>query len=64
VVAVLHAVELAAAYASRMVVLQDGRVVADEAPLVALPHAARCFGLELGEDRSLRLLAPRREGVL
>ncbi len=64
VVAVLHAVELAAAYATRMVVLQDGRVVADDVPLAALPHAARCLGLELGEDRSLRLLAPRREGVL
>jgi iron complex transport system ATP-binding protein len=64
VVAVLHAVELAAAYASRMVVLHDGRIVADDVPVAALPHAARCFGLELGEDRALRLLAPaRREGI-
>ncbi len=65
VVAVLHAVELAAAYASRMVVLQEGRIVADDAPVAALPVAARCFGLKLGEDRALRLLAPaRREGIL
>jgi iron complex transport system ATP-binding protein len=64
VVAVLHAVELAAAYASRMVVLHEGRTVADDVPAAALPHAARCFGLELGEDRALRLLAPpRREGI-
>jgi iron complex transport system ATP-binding protein len=58
VVAVLHAVELAAAYASRMLVLEDGRVVADGPPLAALPEAARCFGLRLGMDESLRLLAP------
>jgi len=64
VVAVLHAVELAAAYASRMVVLHEGRIVADDVPVAALPHAARCFGLVLGEDRALRLLAPaRREGI-
>jgi len=64
VVAVLHAVELAAAYATRMVVIDEGRIVADDVPLAALPHAARCFGLELGEDRSLRLLAPQGKDVL
>jgi iron complex transport system ATP-binding protein len=64
VVAVLHAVELAASYATRMVVLHEGRIVADDSPVAALPVAARCFGLELGEDRALRLLAPsRQEGI-
>ncbi len=63
VVAVLHAVELAVAYASRMVVVHEGRIVADDAPVAALPHAARCFGLLLGEDRALRLMPPRREGI-
>jgi iron complex transport system ATP-binding protein len=60
VVAVLHAVELAATYATRMVVLDSGRIVADDTPLAALPAAARSFGLELGEDRALRFLAPPR----
>jgi len=63
VMAVLHAVELACAYATRMVVVHEGRIVADDAPVAALPHAAKCFGLELGEDRALRLLPPRQEGI-
>ncbi len=62
VIAVLHAVDLAAAYATRMVVLAEGRIMADDAPLAVLPVAAKCFGLELGEDRSPRLLSPRRVG--
>jgi iron complex transport system ATP-binding protein len=61
VVAVLHAVELAASYATRMLVLDSGRMVADDAPLAALPAAARSFGLRLGEDRSPRFLAPPRQ---
>jgi iron complex transport system ATP-binding protein len=61
VVAVLHAVELAARYATRLLVLDGGRIVADDAPLAALPAAARSFGLELGEDRSPRFLAPSRD---
>jgi len=62
VIAVLHAVDLAAAYATRMVVMAEGRIMADDAPLAALPAAAKCFGLELGEDRSPRLLYPRHLG--
>jgi iron complex transport system ATP-binding protein len=61
VVAVLHAVEMAALYATRMVVLDSGRIVADDAPPAALPAAARSFGLELGEDRSPRFLPPFRQ---
>jgi iron complex transport system ATP-binding protein len=61
VVAVLHAVELAAAYATRLVVLESGRIVADDMPSRALPRAAACFGMELGVDAKPRLLAPRRE---
>jgi iron complex transport system ATP-binding protein len=56
VVAVLHAVELAAAYATRMLVLDDGRVLADGRPEAALPHAAAAFGMVLGSDPRSRLL--------
>ena len=59
VVAVLHAIELAAAYATRMLVLNEGRVLADGPPAAALPAAAACFGMELGTDDSARLLPPR-----
>ena len=59
VVAVLHAVELAAAYATRMLVLSEGRVLADGPPAAALPAAAACFGMELGMDGAARLLPPR-----
>ncbi len=59
VVAVLHAVELAAAYATRMLVLDEGRVMADGPPALAMPAAAACFGMELGTDGSARLLPPR-----
>jgi iron complex transport system ATP-binding protein len=54
VVAVLHAVELCAEYASRMVVFEAGRIVADDAPLAALPVAARCFGMEWVGGRLVR----------
>jgi iron complex transport system ATP-binding protein len=59
VVAVLHAVDLAATYATRMLVLAEGRIMADDTPLAALPIAAKCFGLELGQDPMPRLLARR-----
>jgi iron complex transport system ATP-binding protein len=45
VVTVLHALELAVAYAGRMVVLADGAVVADGAPRLVGPHAAEVFGM-------------------
>jgi iron complex transport system ATP-binding protein len=61
VVAVLHAVELAAAYCTRMVVLQDGIVLADAAPSRALPVAACCFGMALSNEASLRLVPYPKE---
>ena len=60
VVAVLHAVELAVAYATRMLVLDEGRVLADAAPADALPAAAGAFGMASGTDPSVRLLHPLR----
>jgi iron complex transport system ATP-binding protein len=50
VVAVLHAVELAAVYATRMCVVADGRLVADGAPAAVLPKAADVFGMRLMRD--------------
>ncbi len=61
VIAVLHAIELALRYTSRMVVLEAGRIVADSAPLAALPEAARCFGLAWGVSAAPGLLPPERE---
>jgi iron complex transport system ATP-binding protein len=58
VVAVLHAVELAVAYATRMLVLDDGRVRADSPPPLALAAAAASFGMVLGVDVNTRLLPP------
>ena len=46
-VAVLHALDLAASYVSRLVVVQAGRIVADGVPSAALPRAAQAFGMEL-----------------
>ena len=48
VVAVLHALELAAQYASRLVVLADGVVMGDGPPGTVLPIAAAAFGMRLG----------------
>ena len=56
VVAALHALELAAQYATRMVVLQDGRVVADGAPAAIMPAAATVFGMRLATDPTPRLM--------
>ena len=58
VIVVLHALDLARDYADRMVVLQDGRIIADAAPADALPAAARAFGLPVGLDTQPRLLPP------
>jgi iron complex transport system ATP-binding protein len=58
VVAVLHALDLAAAYADRMVVLQAGQIVADGVPADALPAAAASFGMIL-QHPSVPLLRPR-----
>ena len=56
IVLVLHAVELALAYADRLLVMQAGAIIADAAPFDALPVAAQAFGLEFGLDPMPRLL--------
>jgi iron complex transport system ATP-binding protein len=58
VVVVMHALDLALRYADRMLVLREGRIVADAPPLDALPDAAAAFGLPFGSDRAPRLLPP------
>ncbi len=58
VIVVLHAVELALRYATRLVVLQNGRITADAPPTQALPAAAAAFGLPYGVDPEYRLLPP------
>jgi iron complex transport system ATP-binding protein len=58
VVVVLHALDLALRYADRVVVLREGRVVADLPAREALPAAAAAFGLPYGQDREPRLLPP------
>ena len=58
VVAVLHALELATLYASRMVVLAGGRIVADGAPAAALPAAAGAFGMTMRADHIPLLMPP------
>jgi len=54
----VHAVELALRYATRLVVLQNGRITADAPPTQALPAAAAAFGLPYGVDPEYRLLPP------
>ncbi len=56
VVAVLHAIELAVDHATRLVVLADGRLVADGAPADTLAAAAAAFGMAVGIDARARLL--------
>lgn len=56
VVVVLHAIDLALRYAGRLVVMDRGRIVADAAPLEALPAAAAAFGLAFGPDEFPHLL--------
>lgn len=58
VVVVLHALDLAALYAGRMVLMQAGRVVADGPPARVMPQAGRVFGLAYGVDAMPRLLPP------
>jgi len=50
VVAVLHSLEEAAAFADRVIVLGDGGVLADDAPAGALSETVllRAFGVEIG----------------
>jgi iron complex transport system ATP-binding protein len=45
VVAVLHALELAVQYSTRLVVMKDGRIVADDTPHAAAAAAAAAFGM-------------------
>ena len=59
VVMVLHAVDLALRHADRLLVMQNGAIIADGPPLEVLPMAAAAFGLGYGVDPSPRLLAPR-----
>ena len=56
VVVVLHTIELALRYADRLVIMERGRIVADDAPLAALPAAASAFGLTFGRDNLPHLL--------
>lgn len=58
VVVVLHALDLALHHATRMVVLAEGRIVADDTPARTLPAAAAAFGLAFGPDPAPRLLPP------
>ncbi len=58
VVTVLHAVDLAIRYATRMVVVHDGRIAADLPAGDALEAAAVAFGLPFGADPTPRLLPP------
>lgn len=48
VIAVLHAPELAAPFATRLLVLHQGRLVADGPPVATLPRAARAYGVGFG----------------
>jgi iron complex transport system ATP-binding protein len=58
VVVVLHAIDLARRYVTRMVVLRAGRLVADGTPDTVLPEAAAAFGMGYGVDSQPRLLPP------
>ncbi len=53
VVAVLHAVELAADYAHRVVLVDQGRIAADLSAKDALAAAARVFGMRMGQGPRL-----------
>ncbi len=48
VIAVLHAPELASDFATRLLVLHQGRIVADGAPGATLPRAAHAYGVGFG----------------
>jgi iron complex transport system ATP-binding protein len=57
VVSVLHALDLAAAYATRLTVLADGVITADGTPEDTLPAAATAFGMAL-QPGHIPLLTP------
>ena len=58
VVAVLHDIGLALHHATRMVVVDGGRIVADGVPADVLPAAALAFGLPYGLSHLPGLLPP------
>ncbi len=58
VVAVLHDIGLALHHATRMVVVDGGRIVADGVPADVLPAAASAFGLPFGLSPRPGLLPP------
>ena len=58
VVAVLHDIGLALHHATRMVVVDGGRIVADGVPEAVLPVAAAAFGLPYGLSHRPGLLPP------
>lgn len=58
VVAVLHDIGLALHHATRMVVVEGGRIVADGEPAAVLPAAAAAFGLPYGLSHRPGLLPP------
>ena len=58
VVVVLHALELALHHATRLAVMEGGRIVADAEPEAALPRAALAFGLPYGLNPRAGLLPP------
>lgn len=58
VVAVLHDIGLALHHATRMVVVDGGRIVADGVPEAVLPAAAAAFGLPYGLSHRPGLLPP------
>lgn len=58
VVAVLHDIGLALHHASRMAVVDGGRIVADGVPEAVLPAAASAFGLPHGLSHRPGLLPP------
>ena len=49
IVTVLHALDLAFAFATRLVVVNAGRIVADGPPALTLPSAAEAFGMVLAD---------------
>lgn len=58
VIAVSHAIELAIEYAHRVVILVEGRILADLPADQALAAAASAFGMRAGTDPTPRLLPP------
>ena len=56
VIVVLHALDLAADYADRMVLLVGGQIMRDGPPSEVMPAAADAFGMMLGLDPAPRLL--------